>query len=101
MLFSQPRAVTVVSRDIFRIALPTALELESVSTSAAAAAASATPKYIRGGYFREVKQPFTVRCKTFAESLLDPAHTLNFCNFNRPTTLHVLMRALWAFAEKR
>ncbi len=56
-------------------------------------------KYVRGGYFREVKQPVTMAFAPLAESLASPKLTDNFVNFSRPSTLHVLLRGLWAFVD--
>jgi hypothetical protein len=79
----QPIPVKVISRDSFQIVLP-----------------ASDTKYTRGGYYREVKQPFTARFKSFAAGLAAPELIPNLTDFERPAQLHALTRALWSFAAE-
>lgn len=59
---------------------------------------TAMPRYLRGGYFKQVKQPLRLSYRSFPESVLAPeAHLANFHDPARAAKLHALLRALWQF----
>lgn len=53
--------------------------------------------YVRGGYFKQVKQPVNVDYKSFAESLAEPELVADWAQMERPANLLALLRALWQF----
>lgn len=58
-------------------------------------------QYVEGGKATQVKVPFHVSFKTLSDSLNNPDFLIwDFANFNRPSELHCLWKALYAFEEK-